>query len=166
MGQLLGTAFPLLTVEVFNNDIFDGLGVQASGVDANSIGIGSRHIEGFDPADSAEEVTGNFGIEGILGQLLATAFEIKAASRHNQMQIGGGGTDRAVAELHLQLRRSLDLKAYRSAVTASGVKHQRHLESPRLLVHYRLTLQFGIDILDPLTCDFLRTLVFSGDLKS
>ena len=46
----------------------DGSRVQATRVDAESVGMAARHVEALDPAVPAEQMVRGAGVEGVFGQ--------------------------------------------------------------------------------------------------
>jgi len=62
-GKLGSVLLPILAIKGYHNNFSNRSRLQAAHIDAVTIGIGSRNIEGFDPAPFAKQMLGHAGIE-------------------------------------------------------------------------------------------------------
>jgi len=143
--------FPLPPVEICNPNFGNGFRFEATDIDADSVRIGARNIEGFDAAVGAESVPGDPGVEGVGGEILLALDEAEPAGGNDQVEVGGHRADRTVAELDLELCGRVDLELHHSTVAASVVgdalilfRHGRQCSSAA-----RPILDAGYSILDP-----------------
>ena len=72
MGDLVAVLFPIYPVELTYFDPLDRAGFETAHVDAVAVGIGARHIKGFDAANFTKEMLGDAGVEFIFGEELRT----------------------------------------------------------------------------------------------
>ena len=56
---------PIAAIESIDANTLEATRIDAVQIDAVAVGIGARHIEGFDAAMSAERVARDAGIKGI-----------------------------------------------------------------------------------------------------
>src|SRR5262245_13097956 len=82
--------------------------------------MGARDVEGVDPADLAERVLRHAGVEAVGGERLRPAQQGEVIARHDQMQIGLFGADRAVA-VHRLVALHRDAEADGAAVATAFV---------------------------------------------
>jgi hypothetical protein len=61
--QVGSVFFPILAVKGYHNNFSDRSRLQATHIDAVTVGIGSRNIEGFNPAHFAKQMLGDTGVE-------------------------------------------------------------------------------------------------------
>ena len=72
MGELMAVLFPIHAVERTYSNLLDRAGFETAHVDAVAVGIGARHIKGFDAANFTKEMLGDAGVEFIFGEELRT----------------------------------------------------------------------------------------------
>ena len=116
--------FPLPPVEIRNPNFGNGFRFEAADIDADSVGIGARNIEGFDAAVGAESVPGDPGVEGVGGEILLALDEAEPAGGNDQVEVGGHRADRTVADLDLELCGRVHLETHSTAVAAAGVGYE------------------------------------------
>ena len=116
--------FPLPSVEIRNPNFGNGFRFEATDIDADSVWIGARNIEGFDAAVGAESVPGDPGVEGVGGEILLALDEAEPAGGNDQVEVGGHRADRTVAELDFELCGRIDFESNPTAVTAAGVGYE------------------------------------------
>ena len=117
----MGVFFPVASVEICNANHCNGFRFETADIDAHPVGVGSRNVEGFDPAVGAETVLGDTCVEGVGGEILLALHDPEVRSGHDQVEIGGHRTDRAVAEFGVDLGGRLDLDPNPAAVTTALV---------------------------------------------
>jgi hypothetical protein len=87
----------MLPVEGVQPDLCQVDVVEAANVDAELVGVGSRHIEGVNAAMAAEFVLGGQRVELVGGELVLAAQQLEMFRRDDEMQKTLLGADRAVA---------------------------------------------------------------------
>ena len=70
MGELMAVLFPICPVELTYFDLLDRGGFETAHVDAVAVGVGARHIKGFDTANFTKQMLGDAGVEFIFGEEL------------------------------------------------------------------------------------------------
>ena len=116
--------FPLPPVEIRNPNFGNGFRLEAADIDADSVRIGARNIEGFDAAVGAESVPGDPGVEGVGGEILLALDEAEPASGNDQVEVGGHRADRTVAELDLELCGRIHLEPDFSTMASAPVGNE------------------------------------------
>ncbi len=81
----MGIGFPVLAVEIFDSDVFDRIGLEATCVDTDPFGIGARHIKGFDAAMPTKIMLRHTRIEGVRGQCILAFEQAKSIFGYNQV---------------------------------------------------------------------------------
>ena len=125
MRERTGVLFPVLAVEGFDGQSGDRARVQAADIDVDAVGIRARNIETLDPAHFAETMLGDAGVEGVLGQIVMAGDQPKPRRRHDQMPEAAHPAQRAIAFLHGEHRRRVDLENNAAAMTAAAMGDQR-----------------------------------------
>ena len=115
--------FPIAAVEICNSNDGNGFRLETADIDADTVGVGARNVKGFDAAVGAETVLGDTGVEGVGGEVLFPLEEAEPVGRHDQVEVGGHRTDRAIAESYLELSGSINLEANATAVAPTTVGH-------------------------------------------
>jgi hypothetical protein len=121
MRQRIGMLFPIRAIKLLDLNGLKPVGLQAPHVDAESIGIGARHVKRLDPANAAKQVLRNAGIEPVIGQLILPLDEVESRSRDDQMQETGFGADRTIASLGQDPNRGIDLKSNGATVATPAM---------------------------------------------
>jgi len=122
--ELMSMFFPLPPVEIRNPNSGNGFRLEAADIDAHSVRIGARNIEGFDAAVGAESVPGDPGVEGVGGEIRLALDEAEPAGGNDQVEVGGHRADRTVTELDLELGGRIDFESNPTAVTSAGVGYE------------------------------------------
>ena len=89
MSQHVRVLFPVSAVKLLNSDFFEAGLIQAAQVNAVTIRIGTRNVEGFDAAGFTKHVFSFAGIKGICGEIVCTLQQFEAGFGYYQMQITG-----------------------------------------------------------------------------
>src|SRR5688500_11864982 len=88
---------PVPPVELVDRDRRRIDAVQAAYVHVDLVGVGTRHVEGVDPARAAERVARNTGVEGVGRELVLAGDELEPVRRDDPVEDPLLRTDRAVA---------------------------------------------------------------------
>ena len=113
---------PIGAVELGDGHILYGAGIDTADIDAITVGMGARHVEGLDTAMGAEGMFGGAGVKSIGSQCVHALQQPEPGFRHDEVQIGELGTNRAVAFDNLNYGGGLDLEAHLAAMAAAGVR--------------------------------------------
>ena len=109
-----------MAVKGRNRDINVVSFVEAMPIHAPGVWVGARLIETFDAAMSAEQMIGGLRSEPIGSERVLTALQDEIAMGHNQVQIAGPRTHRAVAVEHLRPSGGAEAKADRAAMASAA----------------------------------------------
>ena len=90
-------SLPVLSVEGQDLPAPYRICIEATAIHAEAIRVGSRNVEGLDPAVFAEGVLSDTGMEPIGGQVVRTRLEMESRALDREVQIADALTDRAVA---------------------------------------------------------------------
>ena len=71
--------------------------IQTSHVDAETVGIGTRHVERLDAANCAKEMLGNSRVERVRREILSALHQLKVGFGNDEMQKAALAANRAVA---------------------------------------------------------------------
>jgi hypothetical protein len=81
--------FPVLAIKGLNGQLL-GLGVQATDVHINAIGVRPGGIKGFDTTVTAKGMLGNSRAKSVSGETICAAEEFEVRQRQNQVQVACG----------------------------------------------------------------------------
>ena len=114
--------FPVAAIDSSNRHARNRIGVYAVDVDAETIGMRTRHIKRFDATDRTEQMLRRCGVECVGSERVLARQEFEVLSRDDQVSETGLAADGAVALEYLQGRWSHDLEANPAAVAATRVR--------------------------------------------
>src|ERR1022692_2021165 len=112
---------PLPPIDRRDRHRFNRALVQTAGVDAVAVGVRAWDIERLHTANRAEEMPGDFGIEGIGRESLFALKQPKARFWNDEMKIPEFGAHRAIAVDHRYAGRRGHFEPHSAAVASSGV---------------------------------------------
>ncbi len=121
----MGVLLPVAPVKL--NDLqLQAFGIQAVGIDVDTVWIRARNIERLDTADPAESMLRNTGVKSIGDKAVLTAEQAESGGWHNQVQIPAHAADGTVAVLQLQRWIThLNFQFHRLTM-ATALKNSRH----------------------------------------
>jgi hypothetical protein len=119
MRKLGAVSFPILPVEWGDRDCLYRARVEAAHVDAVTIGIRARHVEGFNPANFTEQMSGDTGIEHVGREGVGALQQFESRLRHDEMKKARLAADRAVALIRFDLRGREDFESHTPAVATA-----------------------------------------------
>jgi len=88
---------PVPAVELMRLERRDIDAIEATHVDIDLIGVGTRDIEWMNPARGAKRMLGRAGIEAIGRQRVGAGDQFELFRRHDEMQKALLGADRTIA---------------------------------------------------------------------
>jgi hypothetical protein len=112
----------VLAIKGLNGQLL-GLGVQATDVHINAIGVRPGGIKGFDTTVTAEGMPGNTRAKSVGAETICAAEEFEVRQRQNQVQVTAAGADGTITVNADHFSRCLYLKLHLPAVATSGVLH-------------------------------------------
>src|SRR5690242_11395446 len=101
--------------------IRENVAIEAARVDAVTMRMRTRNVERFHTAVFAEQVPRGAGVETVFGERVFALQQAEARSGHDEMQETRHAADRAVAFLHLRMRRRIHFETHAAAVAAAGM---------------------------------------------
>ena len=96
MGQRARILFPVSTVEWLVVDDFYGVQVQTARINADTVWVRSRHVEGFNATVLAKVMLRFMATEGVERERLLSFCQIESTLRDQQVLVVVDVTNRAV----------------------------------------------------------------------
>src|SRR5487761_1158931 len=116
---------PFPAVEGPHGHLLEGAGVEAAGIDAETVGMGARDVERLDAAHRAEEMLRRAGVESVSREHVLAREQLEVLRAHDEMQVAGLAAHRAVAVRARPSRGRERLESDPAAVAAPAVRDQR-----------------------------------------
>ena len=117
---------PVLAIKRANRNVEFLPVIKAAIGDRHAIRVRARNIIAFHAASFAEEMLGRAGVEGVTGERIFALQELEAACGHNDMDVAGHSTDRAITVFCFQAFGQIDLEPYRAAMASACVLAHPH----------------------------------------
>src|ERR1700690_1183348 len=122
---------PLQAVDRSDPQSLNGAGVETARIDAESVGVRTRHVKRLDAAGRAKQMFRGMRVEAVSRQRIAAGGEFEALGRNDEVQKAGFAANRAVAVIDRQYRRGDDFESDAAAVAATLVcNHRGHVAYP------------------------------------
>lgn len=126
MRERAGILFPVLPIEGFERNIAERGLIHAAKINADTIRIGSRHIEWLNATGFAEIVFRNTGVKGIKRQLLPISQQLKSGSRNDKMLKADPIADRTITLVNFDIGFRFKFKLDPPTVAVPFVNDRHH----------------------------------------